>query len=140
MPFVLDASIAASWAFLEGDQNAELAIEMLLLDSAVSPGLWWYEVRNLLIMRERKSRRNPGDTEAFLGLLATLPVRLDHAPEQRTVLDLARTHELTVYDAAYLELAQREGIPLATLDSDLVRAARATGVPLIEHKKRKNGR
>jgi len=135
MPFVLDASIAASWAFLEGDQNAELAFETLLADSAIAPWLWWYEVRNLLIVSERHRRRSPADTEAFLGLLATLPIRLDHAPEQGSVLSLARTHKLTVYDAAYLELAGREGIPLATLDADLVRAALTAGVPLIEQKR-----
>ena len=140
MPFVLDASITASWAFLEGDQNAELAFEMLLGDSAVTPWLWWYEVRNLLIVSERHRRRSPADTEAFLGLIETLPISLDHAPEQGAVLILARTYDLTVYDAAYLELAEREGIPLATLDSDLLQAARAAGVPLIEQKKRKNGR
>jgi predicted nucleic acid-binding protein len=137
MSFVLDASIAASWAFLEGDLNAELAFERLLSQSATAPWLWWYEVRNLLIMSERQRHRNPADTEAFLGLLATLPLRLDHAPDQEVVLTLARAHELTVYDAAYLELAQRQGIPLATLDSDLVRAARAEGVPLIEQKRGK---
>jgi predicted nucleic acid-binding protein len=136
MPFVLDASIAASWAFLEGDQNAELAFETLLADSAIAPWLWWYEVRNLLIVSERHRRRSPADTEAFLGLLATLPIRLDHAPEQGSVLSLARTHKLTVYDAAYLELAGREGIPLATLNADLVRAARTAGVPLIEQKRK----
>jgi predicted nucleic acid-binding protein len=138
MPFVVDASVTASWAFVEGDPSAELAFEKLLGDAAIAPWLWWYEVRNLLIVSERHRRRNPTDTEAFLGLLATLPVRLDHAPDQRAVLTLARTYDLTVYDAAYLELAQREGIPLATLDSDLVRAARAEGVPLIEQKKRRN--
>jgi predicted nucleic acid-binding protein len=135
MPFVLDASIAASWAFLEGDQNGELAFETLLADSAIAPWLWWYEVRNLLIVSERHRRRSPADTEAFLGLLATLPIRLDHAPEQGSVLSLARTHKLTVYDAAYLELAGREGIPLATLNADLVRAARTAGVSLIEQKR-----
>lgn len=90
-------------------------------------------------MSERHRRRNPADTEAFLGLLSTLPIRLDHAPDQKNLLILARTHGLTVYDAAYPELAQRPGIPLATLDSDLARGARAERVPLIEQKKRKDG-
>jgi predicted nucleic acid-binding protein len=61
----------------------------------------------------------------------------DHAPEEGAVVTLCRTHALTVYDAAYLELAQRQGIPLATLDSDLIRAVRAEGVVLIEKKGRR---
>jgi len=135
MSFVVDASVTARWAFVEGDPNAELAFEKLLSDSAIAPGLWWYEVRNLLIMSERHRRTNPADTEAFLRLLATLPIHLDSAPVQESVLHLARTHRLTAYDAAYLELAQRHQIPLATLDADLARAARAEGVRLLNRKR-----
>jgi predicted nucleic acid-binding protein len=132
MPFVVDASVTASWALVEGDPSAELAFEKLLADYAVAPWLWWYEIRNLLIMGERSRGRSPTDTEAFIGLLSTLPIRLDYAPDQRSILHLSRKYKLTVYDTAYLELAQRLDVPLATLDSELIRAAQAAGVPLIQ--------
>ena len=134
MAFVIDASITASWAFLENDPRAEIAFERLLTESATTPWLWWYEVRNLLITRERNHHRNAANTGGFLAFLATLPIHLDAAPDEGEVLRLARNHDLTVYDAAYLELADRQGLPLATLDADLVRAARAEGIALIEKK------
>jgi len=136
MSFVIDASITASWAFLENDPRAESAFERLLIESATAPWLWWYEVRNLLITDERKQNRNSASTTGFLAFLATLPIRLDAAPDEDKVLRLARIHKLSVYDAAYLELAGREGFALATLDADLVRAARAEGIALIEKKNR----
>jgi predicted nucleic acid-binding protein len=88
-----------------------------------------------MIMRERSKSKNVANTEAFLGLLATLPISLDHAPDEPEVLRLARAHKLTVYDSTYLELAGRHGIPLATLDADLVRAARAESIALFRDKK-----
>lgn len=137
MPFVIDASITASWAFLENDPRAEIAFERLLVESAAAPWLWWYEVRNLLLTRERSQHRNPANMAEFLAFLATLPIRLDAAPDEEEVLRLARNHTLTIYDAAYLELAGRQGLPLATLDTDLVRAARAEGIALIEKKEQR---
>ena len=70
-------------------------------------------------------------TNRALALLSELPIRLDHTPDSPVVLQLACCHRLTVYDAAYLELAQREVAPLATLDDSLTRAAKAEGVPLL---------
>ena len=140
MPFVVDASITANWAFLEDDPRAEIAFERLLVESATAPWLWWYEVRNLLIARERSQHRNPANTAAFLAFLATLPIRLDAAPDEDEVLRLARNYNLTIYDAAYLELAERQRFALATLDADLVRAARAEGIALIEKKEHRKGR
>jgi len=132
MPFVVDASITASWAFLKNAPAGEIAFEKLLTESAIAPSLWWYEVRNLLLMDERRQRRNASSTEAFLGFLATLPIQLDHSPDEGGVLRLARAHKLTVDDAAYLELAARTGVPLATLDADLIKAARAQRIPLLK--------
>ncbi len=140
MAFVIDASVTASWAFVENDPRAEIAFDRLLVESATTPWLWWYEVRNLLITRERSQHRNPVTTGAFLAFLATLPIGLDATPDEAGVLRLARNHNLTAYDAAYLELAERLGLPLATLDADLVRAARAERIPLIEKKERRKGR
>jgi predicted nucleic acid-binding protein len=74
---------------------------------------------------------NKSGTASFLRNLALLRVRLDRSPDENAVLRLARAHRLSVYDAAYLELAQREGLPLATLDADLGRAAAGEGVALV---------
>ena len=89
------------------------------------PGLWWFELRNVFIVNERRGRIDQATTRRALGLLASLPVQLDHAANETVLLALARWHRLTVYDAAYLELARREGLPLATLDDMLARAAQA---------------
>lgn len=132
MPFVLDASVAATWAFEDEDHPvAARAIERIRVDAAIVPSLWWFEVRNTLIVNERRKRLTEATTAAFLGKLARLPISLDDLPEEMRVLALARQHRLTVYDAAYLELAQRENIPLATLDRALADAAGAEKVPLI---------
>jgi predicted nucleic acid-binding protein len=94
---------------------------------AVVPCLWWFEVRNTLVVNERRRRIAESDTAAFLLNLSRLRIRIDRAPDESAVLRLARTHRLSVYDAAYLELAHREGLPLATLDADLRRAAAGEG-------------
>jgi predicted nucleic acid-binding protein len=88
-------------------------------------------VRNTLIVNERRKRLTEARTQSFLVQLAELSVATDTSPNEATVLSLARRRALTFYDAAYLELAQRRQIPLATLDGALARAARAEGVSLI---------
>jgi predicted nucleic acid-binding protein len=100
-------------------------------EEGVVPGLWWFEVRNILIVNERRRRITESDTAAFLLSLSRLRIRLDRVPGENGVLRLARAHRLSVYDAAYLELAQREGLPLATLDADLRKAAADEGVALV---------
>ena len=133
MPFVLDASIAACWAFEdENHPAAALALERIRTDEALVPGIWWFEVRNILIVNERRGRLSEADTAIFLRGLSRLGVTIDRAPEESAVLALARTHRLSVYDASYLELAQRERLPLATLDHDLRKAARTAGTALLE--------
>lgn len=132
MPFVMDASVAAVWGLSdENHPRADFAYHRLRSDPAVVPALWWYEVRNTFLVNERRGRVSAVETTAFLRVLSRLPIRQDLAPDESRLLFLARTHRLTVYDAAYLELAQREGIALATLDSDLVRAAEKEGVPVL---------
>jgi predicted nucleic acid-binding protein len=95
------------------------------------PGLWWFEVRNILVVNERRRRITEAGTASFLQNLSQLRVRVDQSPDEGAVLRLARTHRLSVYDAAYLELAQREGLALATLDADLRKAAANEGVALV---------
>ena len=131
MAFVLDASITVCWAFQDEDHpDADLAFHRMRLEEAVVPCLWWFEVRNILVVNERRRRIAESDTAVFLLNLSRLRIRIDRAPNEGAVLQLARTHRLSVYDAAYLELAQREGLPLATLDADLQKAAAGEGVAL----------
>ena len=132
MPFVIDASVTASRLLPdETDARAEQAYALLDTDSAVMPGLWWFELRNALVINERRGRLSEADTTLFLNSVARLPVRLDRDPDGTTVLMLARRHRLTVYDASYLELALRRGLPLASLDGELRQAATACGVALL---------
>jgi predicted nucleic acid-binding protein len=132
MPFVIDASTTLCWAFLdETAPSAAAARSRLESDSAVAPGLWWFEVRNALIVNERRKRLQENVTSAFLVLLAKMPISVDRSPNETEIMTLARRHRLTVYDAAYLELALRRGEPLATLDRNLAAAAAAESVPLI---------
>lgn len=87
--------------------------------------------RNALLASERRSRIEKTQAAEILAHLATLPTRIDRDPSSETVLALARAHRLTVYDAAYLELARRLGLPLATLDRPLGLAARAAAVSVL---------
>lgn len=132
MPFVLDASVAASWAFRDEDHIAsDIALTRLRTDTALVPALWWFELRNILIVNERRQRLTVEQSSLFLRDLARLPIAEDHPARELDVLRLARAHRLTVYDAAYLELALRHGVALSTLDKLLVEAARAEGVELL---------
>jgi predicted nucleic acid-binding protein len=131
MPFVLDASVAVAWTFDDQPPSALQARARIRTDKALVPGLWWFEVRNALIVNERSGRLTAIETEGSLHDLSCLHIAVDHAPDESSLLALTRRHRLTVYDAAYLELAQREKIPLATLDAALARAARAEKVALL---------
>jgi len=132
MPFVVDASVTASWLLPdEIDARAEHAYALLDTDWVVVPSLWWFEIRNVFIINERRGRIDQEKTERALGLLSSLPIQLDQGAEEAMLLALARRHRLTVYDAAYLELARRQRLPLATLDDMLTRAARVENIALI---------
>jgi predicted nucleic acid-binding protein len=132
MPFVLDASVPACWAFQdEQDVRADAAYVRIKTEEAVVPSLWWFEIRNILVVNERRKRITESDTGVFLRDLAGLRIRIDREPQEGAVLRLARTHRLSVYDASYLELALREAIPLATLDDELAAAAVAEGTGLV---------
>lgn len=130
MPFVVDASVAASW-LLPDEQRARAAYARLEHDDAVTPALFWLEMRNLFLMNERRGRIDATMTDRALALLAALPITLDSAPDGPAIMALARRHRLSAYDAAYLELAQRLNVPLATLDAALQAAARAEDVAVL---------
>ncbi|MGA3000693.1 MAG: type II toxin-antitoxin system VapC family toxin [Acetobacteraceae bacterium] len=132
MPFVLDASVVACWALDdEDDCVADLTFERIRTDEARVPALWWFEVRNILVVNERRNRLTETATAAFLRELAQMRVLVDRSPDETDVLTLARRHRLSVYDASYLELARRGDIALATLDKELAAAASSIGVHLL---------
>ena len=94
------------------------------------PALWHLEVRNTVLVAERRGRLATGDVKDRLDALKGLPIRTDEALDLESTFDLARAHRLTFYDAVYLELAKRENAELATFDAALVRAAASERVPL----------
>jgi predicted nucleic acid-binding protein len=132
---VLDASLALQW-FLEDEADRKYSLSVLSSLSekqAVVPVLWFYEVGNGLLMAYRRKRIAQDQIDGFLTRLKNLPIQA--APQApMDVLDLpalAQTHSLTNYDAAYLSLALRLGLPLATTDAALRRAATAAAVPIF---------
>ena len=133
MPFVLDASVALAWCFEdEATAETEAVLEQLAEDSAVAPSLWELEVINVLLLAERRGRITESQTARFVALLTQLPILIDSAgADMASVLAAGRHHGLTAYDAVYLVLAEREGIPLATIDGKLRVAAQAAGVPVL---------
>ena len=131
MPLVIDASVAVAWAFGEQHQIAERVFSLAGAETMMAPALWWYELRNVLVLAERRGRITERQTARFLRDVSRLAITIDTAPDESGVLSLARRHRLTVYDAAYLELALRAALPLATLDATLSASARAEGVRLI---------
>lgn len=129
--FVIDASVLAALALTEGSSRAAGALQRLLGGSALAPPLLYFEIRNVLIVSERRGRLTDVQSERFLQNLKRLPIEIDNACEDARLLALAREHKLTIYDASYLELAVRQRLPLATLDAALERAARAEGVGIV---------
>lgn len=133
MALVPDVSAILALAF--DDEDAAYAgkvIEAIAADEAVVPTLLWFELRNALLMGERRKRLTSERTTAFLADLALLPFVVDDVPREGVVMDLSRRYTLTVYDAVYLELAQRKGLPLATIDGAMAKAAKAAGVGVFE--------
>lgn len=133
---VLDASAALAWCFADERTPASQALlERVAVHGAVVPPLWHLEVTDILLAAERRARASIAQVSDAIGSLLRLPIATDQAdPAQRAreAVALARQHGLSVYDACYLDLALRRALPLATLDPDLQRAARETGVALIE--------
>lgn len=135
MHCVLDSSVALAWV-LPGE--ATPATEALLTRvgevGAAAPGLWPLETANVLWMAERRGRLSLAERTQALTLLAELPIHIDArtaALAFGATSALAAGRDLTVYDACYLELALRLGLPLASLDNGLCQAAVAAGVPLV---------
>ena len=136
MPFVIDASVTLAWFFPdERPEYAARVIRRLKTDTALAPEVWPYEVANALLTAEHRSRLAISEAAHIANEARRLPIAVLQASTAQALgrfLDLAREQSLTVYDAAYLELAMREGLALATLDDDLRAAAERVGVPIAE--------
>ena len=131
--FVLDASVAVAWLLDDEDElRANVALVHLETEVALVPLFWHLEVRSALLGAERRGRIRVDEVDERLRRLSDLPVQTDTEPDYRTAFALARKHKLSMYDAVYLELAQRLSAPLATLDQALARTAVTEGWPLIE--------
>jgi predicted nucleic acid-binding protein len=131
---VLDASVTLAWCFEDEGAEALTALERARDGVAHVPALWPLEVANALVVAERRRRLSEAEATRFLDLLAALAIEVEPAPQLAglaSLLALARGHGMSVYDASYLELALRRGLPLATLDTALASAASAVGVGLV---------
>ena len=134
MGFVLDASIAAAWVLPDEEPvDTDELLARLAIDGAAAPSLFWYEMRNILIVATRKGRLPEGEAGQALARLRRLPIEtVDMTLSgDATAIDLAERRGLTAYDAAYLLLALERELPLATADKALARAARSEGVAVL---------
>jgi predicted nucleic acid-binding protein len=130
--FVLDCSTTMAWCFEdEADSRADAVLASLATHEALVPSLWPLEVANVLAVCERRGRITSAEIARFLQMLGNLPIVIDSETANRAfdeILSLTRSQQLSAYDAAYLELALREGCPLATLDATLVASSNKLGV------------
>lgn len=138
MNFVLDSSVAMRWLMAntrpEDSAYAGQVLDALVAGQALVPSLWALEAANVIAKAESKGWVTEARSQAFLALLARLNIADDKATVTQALgetLSLARRYKLSACDAAYLELAMRSGLPLATLDADLAAAATAAGVLLF---------
>lgn len=134
--FVLDSSVSISWYFTdENDPYALAVLRRLKRGCAIVPLLWRLETANVLITAKRRGRITQAQSTELADNLSDLAIIDDTeslSQGLKAVLGLARNHGLTTYDAAYLELAMRLGLPIATLDRNLIKAAQKAGVDLFK--------
>lgn len=132
MAAVVDASIAGAWVLPDEINDLANSVRLRHVNDVIHvPSHWWVEVLSLLLKAERRERLDAASVDEAVDLLSVLSIEIDPLSNQARVLLFARRHELTVYDAAYLELAHRLSLPLATLDRKLAAAAVAEDVELI---------
>ena len=136
MSIVIDSSATLAWVMPDEGLTPQIrrVLDIVIHEGAWVPGLWRLEVANVLEMGVRRGRLDAAFRDDTIADLALLPIRVDPETERQAwgaTLRLAERHRLTVYDAAYLELSLRRGLPLATLDTDLRTAAAAESVILL---------
>lgn len=134
--FVLDCSVTMAWYFRDEASPYAVAVRKALdRQGAMAATLWPLEVANSLLQGERRNRSTPAEANKWLHFLGLLPIRIDKETPDHAwsdILQLARSQQLTAYDAAYLELALRLDLPLASTDDRLKAAAAQVGVRLFE--------
>ena len=132
--FVLDCSITMAWCFEdESNDYTDAILENLKNVTAVVPTIWPLEVANVLLLAKKNKRITEVQAASFIDALFPLPIIIDQSTTSRamhTIFVLADRSGLTIYDAAYLELAIREEVPLATLDKGLIKAAKKLNIPI----------
>ena len=133
--FVLDGSLALAWYFKdEAVSYADAVAASFLNARALVPVIWPLEIANAVLMGERRKRSTEAQAAKWLSYLSSLPIIIDETTNDHAwseVLALGRAHHLSAYDASYLDLALRLGLPLASLDDELKAAASALGVPMF---------
>ena len=131
--FVIDNSVVMSWCFEgEGDPYAEAVLESLADGEAFVPGIWALELGNVLLVAERKKRLTRASAVRFLELVIGLPLTVEQEMPRRTlreIVSLARDQKLSTYDASYLDLAMRLGLPISTLDASIRKSAGRLRIP-----------
>lgn len=133
--FVLDASVTLAWCFT--DEKTPLTnqvLERLANEIAWVPNIWSLEITNILVGAQRRNRIHYAELVQFLELLNGLSIEIDEATSSKAfheILFLAHSEKLTTYDAAYLELAMRKGLPLASKDNELNKVAKRLGIQVI---------
>ena len=132
--FVVDNSIVMAWCFEDEATPFTDAIQDLLVDNtAIVPSIWPLEVANVLIVAERKKRISVAGSDRFIALLSQLPIKVEPEEPERVfhnTLNLARKYNLSSYDASYIELAIRKGVPIASADKAILRAAQELNILL----------
>ena len=134
--FVVDNSVVMTWCFKdENSQYSDFILDKLENATAFVPSIWPLEVSNVLLVAERKKRIGEAESTRFIALLTELPLIVDQESPERMIKEifaLARRHKLSSYDASYLDLAMRKGLPIATLDKSLLAAAKRSNVPILK--------
>lgn len=133
--FVIDNSVVMTWCFQdEGNRYTEAVLDSLEEGEALVPAIWPLEAANVLLVAERRKRLSEASAIRFLALVQSLPIAVEQEPPERVfteIVALARRHRLSAYDASYLDLAMRQGLPIATLDAAMIKAAKECRVPIF---------
>ncbi|NVL90650.1 MAG: type II toxin-antitoxin system VapC family toxin [Desulfobacterales bacterium] len=132
--FVVDNSVVMTWCFSdETNKYSDAVLDRLNTATAFVPSIWPLEIGNVLLVAERRKRLSEADSTRFVALIAELPIVIEQEQPERMMKDilaLARKHKISTYDASYIDLAMRKGLPIASLDKDLRRAARRSRVAI----------
>ena len=134
--FVIDNSVVMAWCFEdEANSYADTIQDMLIENKAFVPAIWPLEVTNVLLVAERKKRISKAGSGHFTALLSQLPIEVEPSDTDtifHETISLARQYMLSSYDASYIELAIRKGLPIATQDKAIIRAAKKIQIEIIK--------